>query len=68
MGKHLEKIYREEFIRQKARHDYEKILKDKEAKANSSKTLVQKLTEVSISIFWGILGFYLLYKINEIFM
>jgi len=68
MNNHLEQIYKEEFIRAKARHDYEKNLKGKENSKQSSKKNFTKYALAFTQILLGFVGIYALYKTYTLFM
>lgn len=63
MEKLLEKAYKEEYVRSKARYDYEQYLSEKRAQKKKKEQYL-KATE---HIIWGIASLYLLYRIYLIF-
>lgn len=64
LEKYLEDIYREEFIRTKAKYDYEQHLAAKSAKKKEKEKYFKALTH----IIWGGTALYLVYKIYLIFV
>ena len=61
----LEGVYREEYIRAKARRDFEK---DQAKKAKPPVKSKSKYLHAIIYVVWGILGLYILFQIQSIFM
>lgn len=64
MEKHLENIYKEEYVRSKARKDYEKNL----AQKSSVKKEREKYFKALSHIIWGTAALFLLYEIYTIFI
>lgn len=63
MEKYLENIYKEEYVRTKARNDYERNLAEKSAEKKNKQKYYQALGHT----IWGGVILYLLYKIYLIF-
>ncbi|MGI6226665.1 MAG: hypothetical protein ACOYJ1_10450 [Peptococcales bacterium] len=63
MEKFLEKVYKEEYVKCKARFDYEKVLVEK----NIPKKKKEQYIRATGQIMWGIAVLVLLYRIYQLF-
>ncbi|KJS18655.1 MAG: hypothetical protein VR72_21880 [Clostridiaceae bacterium BRH_c20a] len=64
METNLENSYKDEYIRTKARFDYEKYHRKKESRKNQKEKYLKSL----VYIIWGCAMLYLLYRIYLIFV
>jgi len=60
MKKELEFIYKEEYIRQKARHDFQK---NQQAKNNSSHSYRKNFYQVLLYLAFGAVSLYIVYNL-----